>query len=325
VGSGNISVVPTTAPIARAFERAIDRYPFNSPFIRRVVATWGLPFWFALESVLGVLKVLSDTEHYLFTDARLYLEATRVWLAGGNPWDVGVAGNFFAAPPPSLLPLVPLAVLPPDVGVAALVVIGMVAAVATIRLLALPWWWLLFPPLVQAVLAGNTQTLLLPLILVGGGALAVLFKVYAAVPMAIAGYWRGLVVAGVLLVATAPILPWSAFVADLPVISQRLESQSTSTLPMALVLLLSPAILVAMLLAGRTAAAWLAVPALWPSHQFYYGTFALATRDKVAAALVALPAPGAALAALFVLAALAWRRGERPRLTVRVPALRPSA
>jgi hypothetical protein len=286
------------------------------------VSRWALPFWFALESVLGTIKVLSDTDHYLFTDARLYLAATRAWLDGGNPWDVGVAGNFFAAPPPSLVPLVPLAVLPPDLGVAILVLLGVLGAVATIRLLRLPWWWLLFPPLVQSVLAGNVQSLLVPLIVVGGGALAVFLKVYSAVPMAIAGHWRGLATAVGLLVITAPLLPWPAFLADLAVISERIETQSTSTLPLGLVLLLSPAIVVAMVLAGRRHTSWLAVPALWPSHQFYYGTFAMATRSNVAAAIVALPAPGAALGALFVLAALAWRRGERPNLRLRAAALR---
>jgi hypothetical protein len=198
------------------------------------VSRWALPFWFALESVLGTIKVLSDTDHYLFTDARLYLAATRAWLDGGNPWDVGVAGNFFAAPPPSLVPLVPLAVLPPDLGVAILVLLGVLGAVATIRLLRLPWWWLLFPPLVQSVLAGNVQSLLVPLIVVGGGALAVFLKVYSAVPMAIAGHWRGLATAVGLLVITAPLLPWPAFLADLAVISERIETQSTSTLPLGL-------------------------------------------------------------------------------------------
>ena len=61
-----------------------------------------------------------------------------VWLAGGDPWNVQLAGNYFAAPPPTLLAFAPFTVLPADTAVAlvALAVIG--GAVATVRLLHLP-------------------------------------------------------------------------------------------------------------------------------------------------------------------------------------------
>ena len=62
--------------------------------------------------------------------------------------------------------------------------------VATIRLLHLPWWWLLFPPLVQCVLSGNVQSLIVPLILLPAGGLAVILKIYAGLPLAILGRWR---------------------------------------------------------------------------------------------------------------------------------------
>ena len=143
-----------------------------------MVSRYGLPWWFAIESVLGIAVAMQD-RRYLFFDARLYLEATRVWLAGGDPWNVQIAGNYFAAPPPTLLAFAPFTLLPADTAVAliALAVIG--GAVATIRLLHLRWWWLLFPPLVQCVLSGNVQSLIVPLILVPAGGLAVILKIYA--------------------------------------------------------------------------------------------------------------------------------------------------
>ena len=68
-----------------------------------MVSRYGLPWWFAIESVLGIAVAMQD-RRYLFFDARLYLEATRVWLAGGDPWNVQIAGNYFAAPPPTCSP-----------------------------------------------------------------------------------------------------------------------------------------------------------------------------------------------------------------------------
>ena len=127
---------------------------------------------------------------YLFFDARLYVEATRAWLAGSDPWDVQLHGNYFAAPPPTLLPFIPVALLPPELGVAVVVLAVCAGALATVRLLRLPWWWLMFPPLVQCVLSGNVQALLVPLILVPAGALAITLKVYAGLPLALLGRWR---------------------------------------------------------------------------------------------------------------------------------------
>ena len=63
-----------------------------------------------------------------------------------------------------LLAFAPFTLLSADVAVALIALVVIVGAVATIRLLKLPWWWLLFPPLVQCVLSGNVQSLIVPLI-----------------------------------------------------------------------------------------------------------------------------------------------------------------
>ena len=237
---------------------------------------------------------------YIFFDARLYDAATRAWLSGGDPWQVEIAGNYFAAPPPTLLPLVPFALLPPELGYLALALVVAIGAVASVWILRLPWWWLLFPPLVQSVISGNVQSLLVPLILVGAGPVAALLKVYAAVPLIILGRWRALIVlAGVLLI-TAPILPWPAFLANLDEIGARLSSQNENGLPNLVLIVIAPAVLLALWVVGRERAAWLAVPAIWPAQQFYYGTLVMPTRSKVAAAIVAFPVAGSGAVALFV-------------------------
>ena len=292
---------------ARGF---FDRPPFNSPWIARLVSRYGLPWWFAIESVLGIAVASRDTR-YLFFDARLYLEATRTWLAGGNPWDVQLAGNYFAAPPPTLLAFAPFTFLPADTAVAliALAVIG--GAVATIRLLRLPWWWLLFPPLVQCCLSANIQSLIVPLILLPAGAIAVLLKVYAGLPLVILGRWRSLLLAAIAVVATLPMLPWGTYLSQFGLISQHLADQSKLTLPIGLLVIVSPLVLLALLVVGRERAAWLVVPAIWPSQQFYYGTIALPAKSKIALALIALPVPGNGLLALGALAIVTWSNGDR--------------
>lgn len=293
----------------------LDRYPFDSPWVRRIVATYWLPAWFASNSILAIAESARDTT-LLYFDARLYLGATRVWLDGGDPWSVSLAGNYFAAPPPSLLPLAPLAMLPIDTGVALLAALVVAGAVATVRLLRLPWWWLLFPPLVQCVLSANVHGLLIPLILLRFGAVASLLKVYAVVPQAILGRWRAVLIAAALLAISVPLLPWATYLAGIGEITARLAEQTKHHIPVPLLVLVSPVVLVAALIVGRARAAWLVPLALWPSQQYYYGTLAMPATSSIAAAIVALPVTGSGIIAILVLAALEWRRGVRP--TVRV-------
>lgn len=289
----------------------LDRYPLNSPWVRSLVRRFGLPVWFVSQSILGIAQSLRDTS-LLYFDGRLYLLATQAWLDGRDPWSVQLAGNYFAAPPPSLVPLVPLALLPIDVGVAILATMVIAASVLTVRLLGLPWWWLLFPPLVQSALSANVHSLLIPLILLPLGALAGVLKIYGVVPIVILGRWRALAALAVLLVVTAPFLPWSSYIAAFGAINARLIEQTTIALPTVVLVLAAPIALVAMWIVGRERAAWLAVPALWPSQQYYYGTLAMGAKSGLAAATVALPVPGSGLLALLALALVTWRAGGRP-------------
>lgn len=299
-----------------AIRHAIDRYPLNSPWLRALMARHWLKTWFAVNSIMALAYQAGDTS-LLFFDARLYLEATRAWLDGADPWAVQLAGNYFAAPPPSLLPLAPLALLPADLGVAIVAALVIAGAVATVRLLHLPWWWILFPPLVQCVLSANVHGLLIPVILVRGGALAVVLKAYAAIPLAILGRWRALTVTVVILVATIPLLPWAAYLSEFNGITAHLAAQTKHHIPLALLAALAPFVAVALSIVGRDRAAWLAPLALWPSQQYYYGTLIMPARSSIAAAIVALPVTGSGLFALAALAAVAWRDGARPRWPTR--------
>jgi hypothetical protein len=114
--------------------------------------------------------------------------------------------------------------------------------------------------------------------------------------------------------ATVPLLPWAIYINEFAIISQRLADQSKLTLPMGFLLLVSPLVVLSLLVVGRERAAWLVVPAIWPSQQFYYGTIALPARSKVALALIALPVPGNGLLALGALALVTWSHGDRGAL-----------
>ena len=303
----------------QTISRVLRRYPFDSPWVRTIITRFWLPTWFA---TLSGLAIWFSTRGFFtpFLDARLYVVATRAWLDGANPWDVQINGLYFAAPPPTLIPLAPLAMLPLDLGVGVVALSVVVGAVATIRLLRLPWWWILFPPLVHSMLSGNVQALLVPLILLGAGPIAVLLKVYAGLPLLVLGRWRAVGITGLVMLVTVPLLPWESFIGQFPQISERLSEQSNYGLPTALLAILLPLALLALAVVGRERAAWLVVPAVWPAQQPYYGTLVLPTRSPLVTALVALPVPGSGLIALLVLAAVTWRsdRPERTRLR-RVP------
>ena len=291
----------------------------RKPFVLAWFERYWLAVWFFV--VTGVRLSFLDFTHVdrWFLDGQLYLEATRVWLAGGDPFTVVVHRLSLAAPPPTFLPLVPFAILPPALGLALLAVALVVSAVLTIRLLGLPWWWLAFPPLVECVITGNVHGLLLPLMLTGRGWLAVLLKIYAVVPLAFLGQWRQLLLAAVAILVTVPILPWGSFISKYADISARYAETSRAGLPFEALVAFAPLALLAFLIVGREKAAWMAVPALWPSPQPYYSTLGMPTRSAAAMAVIAIPLPQPGLFALFALAAVqvvGWYRSRGAEATL---------
>ena len=304
---------PTERAVDRFLDRLESRPPFNSPWVRERLVGVGLPVWFLALSTPLLIGYFTDWSTLLF-DARLYADATRTWINGGNPWDVAYHGVYYAAPPPSLLPLAPFALLPAPFDWLAVGALVVAATVLTICMLRLPWWWLLFPPVVQGTLSGNVQMLLIPLIMGGGGWLAALFKLYAVVPLPLLGRWRQVAVVLLILLVTIPILPWTTFVAMLPVINDRFDTQGGYGLAIQQSVLLLLPFLIAMVAIGREKSAWLAVPALWPSQQWYYASLALPVRSALVGALIAVPVVGSGALALFVFAlvtVLTRRRSAR--------------
>ena len=270
----------------------------------RFVRAWLVRYWLAVWfGVIFAIRFSAVVGENLGFDARLYLAATRAWLAGGEPWIV-LLNQQFAAPPPTLLPMAPFTLLPEDVGVAVFIALSALGVIATVRLLRLPWWWLLFPPFLDAVVSGNPQGLLVPLILVGAGPVAAFLKVYALIPIALTLRWRALLLTVVALAVTAPILPWGSYVDHLGELSVALANQSSGGLSATAVPWLIPVAIVALILCGREKAAWLAVPVIWPTTQWYYSTLAVPALKgaPVAAALMAINIPGATVAAAIVIA-----------------------
>ena len=207
-----------------------DRYPFNSPWVRGLIGRYWLQTWFAIETFLALIQASMDTR-YIFRRSPARRCDPRVArgrrsMAGGDCRQL-LRGSATDAPAAGFR----LPSCRPTWAIWALALVVAVGAVASVWILHLPWWWLLFPPLVQSVISGNVQSLLVPLILVGAGPVAALLKVYAAVPLVILGRWRALIVlAGVLLV-TAPILPWQAFLANLDEIGARLSEPERERAP----------------------------------------------------------------------------------------------
>ena len=286
----------------------------------RPLLPWVLAAWFVAISAMRLAFIARDGPGF---DGRLYRSATLAWLHGQDPWTVVQGGVYFAAPPPSLLPMIPFALLPEPVAIAALVGAGVLGTAWALRRLKAPLWWLAFPPLVDAIWNGNPHVLVVPLVLAGAGPLAVFVKVYAAVPLVLLRRVRALVVTALALTVTAPFLPWRQFVDDLPTILMQLRLQSDGglsvfALPAIALVVAAVVAVIALAVIGRERAAWLAVPVLWPSTQWYYASIAIPAVVRpaapfVAAAILAIPLVQGPLLAVVVFAGLevATRLRER--------------
>ncbi|HEV7810006.1 MAG TPA: hypothetical protein VGO64_05380 [Candidatus Limnocylindrales bacterium] len=268
-----------------------------------------LAAWFVVISVMRLALLVPGGPGF---DGRLYRAATVAWLNGGDPWAVSQGGVYFAAPPPSLIPMIPFALLPEGVAIGLLLVLAVGASIWAIRRLEAPIWWLAFPPLVDAIWNANPHVFVVPLVLAGLGPLAVIVKVYAGVPLLGLLRVRALLLAAVLIAITAPFLPWARFVNELPTILLQLRLQSDgglsiTALPMPWILVAGLAAIAALVVIGRERAAWLAIPVLWPSTQWYYASVAIPglvrpATSLIAAAILAVPLSQGPLIAIAALA-----------------------
>ena len=148
----------------------------------------------------------------------------------------------------------------------------------------------------------------LALLVPGGrlGALAPFLKIYALVPMLGERRWRQLGLAGVLLLATAFILPWAAWFAELPTITQRLTnaSRTTSVYGRPVLMIIAAVTLLSL---GTRRAGWLAVPLLWPTTQLHYAAISVPGLTLYLALLWCVPVPEVWLAATCAFAVYEYR------------------
>lgn len=283
------------------------------PLLRRALeraAPWMLATWFTVASLQKLIYFL--LHGIVGVDFYVYRAAGAAALAGGDPWATAQMGNQFAAPPPTVLPYMLLAVIPEQVALLISVVTLAGAAVAVVRALHLPWWWLLFPPIVDSLLAQNPDVLVIALLVTGRdrAALAPIFKIYAVIPLVLQMRWRPLIGAGLIFLLCLPLLP--AYLGHAGELSSVLAQQSGGGLSVWGTLMVVP-VIVSLVLLGREAASWLVVPTLWPSTQLHYNCLAIPEARKSAflAAGFAVGVPG--LSAWTVVAWAAWTRWKRLR------------
>jgi hypothetical protein len=123
--------------------------------------------------------------------------------------------------------------------------------------------------------------------------------------------WRAIGIAVVAFVVTLPFLPWSRFIAELPMISATLAAQAHGDGVFGNPLLMVVA-LVALASMGPRLALWLATTLLWPSAQPDYKVMTLPVQTPLLAAIWAIPLPGATLVGVTVLAVLLQVARRRP-------------
>ena len=269
-----------------------------------------VPYVFAAVTGFQILKYFVVSPAGIGFDTRLYLEASRAWLAGGDPWSVSSLGIFYGAPPPTLLAFAPLTALPTELVVWLVVAGSFVLAAMAFRSLGMPMWWLAAWPIVDGSLVGNPDVALLAVLTINRGRLAWIapfLKIYGVLPLIADRRVRMLAVVFVALTSSALILPWSMWLAELPTISVRLAQVSDTTSVFGMPLLMAIAA-IALLSLGLRRAGWLAVPVLWPSTQPHYLAMSLPALSPWLAIAWSFPQPYFVAGSVLIEAVVGIRR-----------------
>jgi hypothetical protein len=283
----------------------------DGPLAARLTGTlWvAVPIWFVVISAIRLSSYIQSEPGY---DGMLYRTATVRWMDGLDPWTPPIVGAAFAAPPPTLIAMIPFAIVPEPVARYALLTLGVLASVWMIRRLNLPIWWLAFPPLVDGLYIGNPHIFVAPLLVAGLAPIAGFLKVYALAVPVLRFDIRALVITAVLLVITIPLLPWGQFIAEYPQISDALRRQAGGTgLSVWATPLLLPVAVAAAILVGRQRLGWLSIPVFWPYTQWYYASLAIPAMTPLAAVAFATPIPGATTIGLAIVVAELYWRGRK--------------
>jgi hypothetical protein len=284
-----------------------------------------LAAWFAGLTYLRIAHLVSETVP-LGQDIRIYYRAVVQWLHGGDPWaaELVVRHSLFnyAGSPATIILLAPSALFSEDQFTVLWLALCALSALVIIRWLRLPLWWLLFPPTAEALYSGNPQLVVLMLLLAGAArpgmvadSIAVALKVYAVFPLLGERRLRRVGLALVLTIVTFAVAPslWIHYAEQFGTISARLAQQSNDGWSAFYYpILLIPTAIAILLLWRRDpkAAAWLVVPALWPSTEFHYSTFAQPVMTPLLAVLLAVPIQQVAPVAIMLY--VFWRFAAAP-------------
>ncbi len=275
-----------------------------------------LAAWFTGMTFLRISRFISD-QVPLGQDIRIYYRGVEQWLHGGDPWAAQLMVNShsafnYAGSPATTVLLAPSALLSETQFTALWLGLSALSALAILRWLRLPPWWLLFPPTAEALYSANPQLVVLMLLLAGAGrsgviadSIAVTLKVYAIIPLLRERKLRRVALALGLTIATLVVAPslWIQYLNEFGNISANLALQSDNGYSAFYYpVLLVPTVIAILLLWRRDAkaAAWLAVPALWPSSEFHYSTFAQPVMTPLLAVLLAIPIPQLAPVAIIL-------------------------
>ena len=131
-----------------------------------------------------------------------------------------------------------------------------------------------------------------------------------------------MLIATVIVLVTAPLLPWGQFLERWPEISRLLSEQSQGGMSAWFFPILVPFAAIALVVMGRERASWWFIPALWPSTQWYYTLMAMPALTPLTAAVLAAPVQGGPAVAAIVAAIELWLRARRAR-TARLVAAHP--
>ena len=292
----------------------------------RTLGQVALAAWFAGITLLRIARFVGDKVP-LGQDIRIYYRGVAQWLHGGDPWAAQVMVNShtafnYAGSPATTVLLAPSALFSESQFTVLWLGLSALSALAIVHWLRLPPWWLLFPPTAEALYSGNPQLVVLMLLLATAGrrgvvadSIAVTLKVYAVIPLLLERKLRGVALALGLTILTFVVAPslWIRYLNEFGKISANLAQQSDDGYSAFYYpLLLVPTAIAIVLLWRRDgkAAAWLAVPALWPSTEFHYSTFAQPVMTPLLAVLLAVPTPQ--LAPVAIMLYVFWRFAMEP-------------
>ena len=175
-------------------------------------------------------------------------------------------------------------------------VLSVVAAIVIVRALRLPVIWVVYPPLAMGFMSANPNVVVVALLLAGatwGGALASVIKIVAIPPLVGERRWRALLLAATVMGASAILLPglWWSFLHQAGTVQNAINAESSggfSAWGKPYLLIPTVISLGVLALLDVRAAAWLVVPALFPTAQYHYAMFALPV-DPFLAASMAFP------------------------------------